>query len=145
VRTVPDARHIREWIDSGTSFLAGMEKYSGFQTVRPTTHAVVVGGGFIGLEMAENLTRRGFDVTVIEMADQVLAPLDPEYGALVGDFLEQHGVHVVVVDDGVASFERCEDGTLTVTTRSGSSYPAAIARATRTSSRSVTPSRCGTT
>ena len=43
--------------------------------------AVVVGGGFIGLEMAENLTHRGFDVTVVEMADQVLAPLDPEYGA----------------------------------------------------------------
>ena len=57
--------------------------------------AVVVGGGFIGLEMAENLVHRGFDVTVIEMADQVLAPLDPEYGRLVADFLELHGVHVV--------------------------------------------------
>ena len=81
VRTVPDARRIREWIERGTSFLAGMERYSGFQTVRPARHAVVVGGGFIGLETAENLVHRGFDVTVVELADQVLAPLDVEYGA----------------------------------------------------------------
>jgi NADPH-dependent 2,4-dienoyl-CoA reductase/sulfur reductase-like enzyme/rhodanese-related sulfurtransferase len=126
VRTVPDAREIREWIERGTSFLAGMEKYSGFQTVRPPMHAVVVGGGFIGLEMAENLVRRGFDVTVLEMADQVLVPLDPEYGRLVGDFLERHGVHIVV-NDGVAGFAQAEDGSLTVSTQSGKTYPADIA------------------
>jgi NADPH-dependent 2,4-dienoyl-CoA reductase/sulfur reductase-like enzyme/rhodanese-related sulfurtransferase len=123
VRTVPDARQIREWIERGTSFLAGMEKYSGFQTVRPTKHAVVVGGGFIGLETAENLVHRGFDVTVIEMADQVLTPLDREYGNLVMDFLEAHGVHVVL-GDGVAAFTQGDDGALTVSTQSGSSYPA---------------------
>jgi NADPH-dependent 2,4-dienoyl-CoA reductase/sulfur reductase-like enzyme/rhodanese-related sulfurtransferase len=123
VRTVPDAREIRSWIERGTSFLAGMEKYSGFQTVRPPMRAVVVGGGFIGLEMAENLTHRGFDVTVIEMADQVLGPLDHEYGRLVGDFLEMHGVHVVV-GDGVAGFATGEDETIVVSTQSGSSYPA---------------------
>jgi NADPH-dependent 2,4-dienoyl-CoA reductase/sulfur reductase-like enzyme/rhodanese-related sulfurtransferase len=122
VRTVPDARQIREWIERGTSFLAGMEKYSGYQTVRPQRHAVVVGGGFIGLEMAENLVHRGFDVTVIEAADQVLAPLDTEYGALVKDFLEMHGVSVVL-QDGVDSFTQAEDGSLVVTTRSGSTYP----------------------
>ena len=55
VRTVPDAREIREWIEKGSPFLAGMNRYSGFQTVRPKTRAVVVGGGFIGLEMVENL------------------------------------------------------------------------------------------
>jgi NADPH-dependent 2,4-dienoyl-CoA reductase/sulfur reductase-like enzyme/rhodanese-related sulfurtransferase len=120
---VPDAREIRSWIERGTSFLAGMEKYSGFQTVRPPMRAVVVGGGFIGLEMAENLTHRGFDVTVIEMADQVLGPLDHEYGRLVAEFLELHGVHVVV-GDGVAGFAPGEDETLVVSTQSGSSYPA---------------------
>ncbi len=123
VRTVPDAREIRQWIERGTSFLTGMEKYSGFQTVRPQRHAVVVGGGFIGLEMAENLTQRGFDVTVIELAEQVLTPLDAEYGALVADFLEQHGVHVVT-GDGVASFEQADDDSLKVTTASGAVYPA---------------------
>ena len=118
VRTVPDARQIREWIERGTSFLAGMEKYSGFQTVRPPMRAVVVGGGFIGLEMAENLVHRGFDVTVIEMADQVLGPLDREYGQLVADFLGLHGVHVVV-GDGVAGFAPTEDESLEVSTQSG--------------------------
>jgi NADPH-dependent 2,4-dienoyl-CoA reductase/sulfur reductase-like enzyme/rhodanese-related sulfurtransferase len=123
VRTVPDAREIREWIERGTSFLAGMGKYSGFQIARPPMRAVVVGGGFIGLEMAENLVERGFEVTVVELADQVLAPLDREYGRIVEDFLERHGVHVAL-DDGVAGFERSEDGSLEVSTQSGKSYPA---------------------
>jgi NADPH-dependent 2,4-dienoyl-CoA reductase/sulfur reductase-like enzyme/rhodanese-related sulfurtransferase len=123
VRTVPDARGIREWIERGTSFLAGMERYSGFQTVRPPMHAVVIGGGFIGLEMAENLHRRGFEVTVVEMLDQVLAPLDAEYGRIVKDFLELHGVHVAL-DDAVDRFEQREDDSLAVWTRSGASYPA---------------------
>ncbi len=123
VRTVPDAREIREWIERGTSFLVGMEKYSGFQTVRPKRHAVVVGAGFIGLEMAENLVHRGFDVTVVEIADQVLTPLDREYGRIVEDFLGLHGVHVVL-NDGVAGFEQSENDSLRVLTQSGKSYPA---------------------
>jgi NADPH-dependent 2,4-dienoyl-CoA reductase/sulfur reductase-like enzyme/rhodanese-related sulfurtransferase len=125
VRTVPDAREIREWIERGTSFLAGMGKYSGFQIARLPIRAVVVGGGFIGLEMAENLVHRGFDVTVVELADQVLAPLDPEYGHIVAAFLERHGVHVAL-GDGVAGFEQSEDGSLEVSTRAGKSYPADV-------------------
>jgi NADPH-dependent 2,4-dienoyl-CoA reductase/sulfur reductase-like enzyme/rhodanese-related sulfurtransferase len=123
VRTVPDAREIREWIERGTSFLAGMEKYAGFQTVRAKKRAVVVGAGFIGLEMAENLVHRGFEVTVVEMADQVLAPLDREYGQIVGAFLERHGVHVAL-NDGVAGFEQSESGALQVSTQSDKRYPA---------------------
>ncbi len=123
VRTVPDAREIREWIGQGTSFLAGMEKYSGFQTMRPPRRAVVVGAGFIGLEMAENLANRGFEVTVVELADQVLAPLDPEYARVVEQFLELHGVHVMLAD-GVAGFEQSDDGKLTVSTQSGRRHPA---------------------
>ena len=79
VRTVPDARAIREWVERGNPFLAGMYKYSGFQAVKPKTRAVVVGGGFIGLEMAENLIHRGFEVTLLQKPDQVLTPLDPEH------------------------------------------------------------------
>ena len=81
VRTVPDARAIREWIERGSEFLSGMHKYSGFQTLRPKTRAVVIGGGFIGLETAENLVHRGFDVTLVEMGTQLLGPLDVEHGA----------------------------------------------------------------
>jgi NADPH-dependent 2,4-dienoyl-CoA reductase/sulfur reductase-like enzyme/rhodanese-related sulfurtransferase len=57
-------------------------------------HAVVIGAGFIGLEMAENLARKGIDVTVVEATPQVLPPLDPELAILVADELVAHGVHV---------------------------------------------------
>ena len=83
VRTVPDARTIREWIEKGTTFLAGMFNYSGIQLVKPVTRAVVVGGGFIGLETAENLVHLGFNVTLIQKPDHVLSPLDPEIACLV--------------------------------------------------------------
>lgn len=56
--------------------------------------AVVVGAGFIGLEVAENLVEMGIDVTVVEAADQVLTPLDPELAILVEDELVAHGVRV---------------------------------------------------
>ena len=127
VRTVPDARTIKQWIARGTTFLTGMDSYSGWQTVRPKKHAVVVGGGFIGLETAENLAHVGFDVTVIEMADQVLLPLDPEFGRAAADRLEQNGVHVVL-GDGVAGFESAGEDreALVVSTRSGAQYPADV-------------------
>jgi len=125
VRTVPDARAIRDWIEKGTTFLAGMERYSGFQTVRPPKRAVVVGGGFIGLEMAENLVHRGFDVTVLEMGSHVLAPLDLEFGRLVGDFLRRHGVEVVT-DDAVRSFAPGPEESVVVTAASGATYDADI-------------------
>ena len=83
VRTVPDARAINEWIEKGNPFLAGIYNYSGFQAVRPTTRAVVVGGGFIGLETAENLIHRGFEVTLLQNSDHVLTPLDPENSSIV--------------------------------------------------------------
>ncbi|MGB2570945.1 FAD-dependent oxidoreductase [Micromonospora citrea] len=62
---------------------------------RPAT-AVVVGGGFIGLETAENLHRRGLRVTVVELDSQVLAPIDPELAALVHTELRRHGVGLVL-------------------------------------------------
>ena len=124
LRTVPDARAIREWIERGSEFLAGMYRYSGFQTVRPKTRAVVVGGGFIGVETAENLIHRGFEVTLVEMADQVLAPLDTEMARVVEGHLERHGVKLAL-NDGVAAFEKA-DGALKVTTRSGKAYPADV-------------------
>jgi len=69
VRTVPDVRTIREWIEKGTLFLAGMYNYSGIQFIKPARRAVVIGGGFIGLETAENLIHAGFEVTLVEMLD----------------------------------------------------------------------------
>ena len=125
VRTVPDARTIREWIEQGSPFLAGMDRYSGFQTVRPKTRAVVVGGGFIGLEMVENLVHRGFEVTLVEMLDQVLPPVDQEHARVVEAYLEKHGIRVVL-DDGVAGFKEAASGGIDVETQSGKTYPADI-------------------
>lgn len=59
-----------------------------------TATAVVIGAGFIGLEVAENLVDRGLAVTVVEAAPQVLAPLDPELAILIEDELVAHGVTV---------------------------------------------------
>src|ERR1019366_3086261 len=61
--------------------------------IAPAT-AVVIGAGFIGLEMAENLVGLGIDVTIVEATPQVLPPLDPELAILVSDELVAHGVHV---------------------------------------------------
>ena len=125
VRTVPDAREIRQWLERGTPFLAGMSRYSGIQIVRSKTRAVVVGGGFIGLEMGENLVHRGFDVTLLELSDQILSPLDREMARVVEGYLEQHGVNVVL-NDGAAEFRRSPVGALEVHTQSGAMHPADI-------------------
>jgi NADPH-dependent 2,4-dienoyl-CoA reductase/sulfur reductase-like enzyme len=63
VRTVPDAKVIREWIDRGLSDLTEEHTSTGFQPLDKAKRAVVVGGGYIGLEMAENLAHRGSEVT----------------------------------------------------------------------------------
>lgn len=102
-----------------------MCNYSGIQLVKPTRHAVVVGGGFIGLETAENLIHLGFDVTLVEMLDQVLTPLDAELAGLVGEHLKQHGMHLAL-GDGVAAFRQLEGGALEVETQAGKVYPADI-------------------
>ncbi len=123
VRTVPDAREICEWIEKGNPFLAGIHRYSGFQTLRPKPRAVVIGGGFIGLEMIENLVHRGFDVTLVEMLDQVLPPIDKEHAQVVESYLKNNGVHLALAD-GVAGFKQAANGVIDVETQSGKTYPA---------------------
>lgn len=123
VRTVPDAREICEWIEKGNPFLAGIHRYSGFQTLRPKPRAVVIGGGFIGLEMIENLVHLGFDVTLVEMLDQVLPPIDKEHAQVVESYLKNNGVHLALAD-GVAGFKQAANGVIDVETQSGKIYPA---------------------
>jgi len=100
LRTIPDSALIRAWIEE-----------------REARHAVVVGAGFIGLEMAENLVRRGLAVTMIELAEQVMPPLDPEMARPVEDRLRERGVDLRL-GDGVAGFEQRAGG-LRVTTGAG--------------------------
>ena len=125
VRTVPDARTIREWVEHGTDFLSGMYNYSGIQMAKPARRAVVVGGGFIGLETAENLVHIGFDVTLIQKPDHVLSPLDPEIACLVQSHIKRHGVHVAA-NDGVIGFKQLDGGAIEVQTSLGKTYPADI-------------------
>ncbi len=108
VRTVPDARQIRKWI-------------AGRRAADRQMRAVVVGGGFIGLEMAENLVHLGIEVTLVEMLDQVLPPVDKEFARLVEERLEQNGVRLAL-GDGVAAFEQAENGAINVRTKSGKSH-----------------------
>ena len=76
LRTVEDVERIVAWVSQ-----------------KPST-AVVIGGGFIGLEIAENLVHRGIATSVIEAADQVLAPLDPEMATLVANELSRNAVNL---------------------------------------------------
>jgi NADPH-dependent 2,4-dienoyl-CoA reductase/sulfur reductase-like enzyme/rhodanese-related sulfurtransferase len=126
VRTVPDARSMREWLDrKERADRSGLDNYTGFQTVTKPRRAVVVGGGFIGLEMVENLVHRGLEVTLIEKLNQVMPPLDHEMARLVERYLIKHGVHLEL-NDGVAGFQQSADGSLEVLTTSGKSHPADI-------------------
>jgi NADPH-dependent 2,4-dienoyl-CoA reductase/sulfur reductase-like enzyme/rhodanese-related sulfurtransferase len=84
---------------------------------------VVIGGGFIGLETAENLIHLGFDVTLIQKLPQVLGPLDPEVARLVEEHVKRNGVRVVL-NDGAAGFAQLDGGAIEVTTQSGQTYPA---------------------
>jgi NADPH-dependent 2,4-dienoyl-CoA reductase/sulfur reductase-like enzyme/rhodanese-related sulfurtransferase len=106
LRTVPDSRDIRHWIDE-----------------KKTRKAVVVGGGFIGLEMAENLVHRGIAVTIVELASQVMPPLDPEMAEYAKQRLESRGVTLALAD-AVSEFGQGNNGGLSVHTKSGKTYEA---------------------
>lgn len=87
--------------------------------------ALVVGAGFIGLEMAENLVRRGVSTTVLELADQILPPWDREMTADAAAHLRERGV-CLLLGDAVATFAAHPDGGLVATTKAGASLAADI-------------------
>ncbi|HNY65138.1 MAG TPA: FAD-dependent oxidoreductase [Deltaproteobacteria bacterium] len=88
---------------------------------RKPSSAVVAGGGFIGVEMAENLVHRGLKVTILEKLDQVMPPLDPEMAALVHRELRRNGVSLEL-GNGLKAVEGDGDG-LEVTTEKGTVLP----------------------
>lgn len=79
--------------------------------------AVIIGAGFIGLEMAENLQEAGAEVAVVEMANQVMAPIDYSMASLVHEHLLQKGVRLYL-EKAVEAFER-KNGELEVIFKSG--------------------------
>ena len=87
---------------------------------RGVSTVTIIGGGFIGLELTENLVKRGLKVTLIEATDQVMAPLDPEMVEPVQRRIRKHGVNLVLGRSVV------EIGASTVTLDDGTSVPADI-------------------
>ncbi len=100
LRNIPDTDNIKAFVDN-----------------RNPEAVVVVGGGFIGLEMAENLAHRGIKVTVIELADQVMTTLDADMASMIHAYLIEKGVDLEL-GNGVTEFIK-EGGRLSVKTTSG--------------------------
>ncbi len=107
--TVPDTDKLKSRVRDG-----GVER------------AVVVGGGFIGLEVAENLRHLGIEVTIVEMLDQVMAPLDYEMAKPLHENIEKNGVKLCL-DDGVSAFSQTDDGGVRVELKSGKVIEAELA------------------
>ena len=98
------------------------DSIKGFLDEKKPQSAVVVGGGFIGLEMAENLHAAGLKVDIVEALDQVMAPLDYSMAAIVHNHIRSKGCGLHL-KDGVKAFEPESDKT-TVVLQSGKRIPA---------------------
>ena len=103
----------------------GFDTYTGFRTVVPARRAVVVGGGFIGLEMAENLAHLGLDVTLIQRGPQLMGPMDPEMARYVERHVTRNGVKVML-ERQVTAIRQASGSSLEVLTESGEAIPADI-------------------
>lgn len=87
LRNIPDTLKIKHYID----------------TEKPES-AVVIGGGYIGVEMAENLAKAGLDVSIVELADHLIAPLDFDMAADVHRYIKEKGIKLFL-NNGVTAFE----------------------------------------
>lgn len=96
LRTVEDTLRIRRFVEE-----------------KQPRSAVLAGGGFIGLEMAENLRELGVEVTIVQRADQVLPPLDYDMAAQIHTLLRSHGVHLKL-GSAVAGFESSGEQVVTL-------------------------------
>ncbi|MGB7567138.1 MAG: CoA-disulfide reductase [Chitinivibrionales bacterium] len=105
LRNIPDTDHIRAYVDK-----------------KLARRAAVIGGGFIGLEMAENLRHRGLEVTLVEMLDQVFTPADKEMASVLHQHLIMNGVRLVL-GNGVKEILPTGDTTAEVLLNSGERIP----------------------
>ncbi len=106
VRGIPDADRIQEILKR-----------------RKAQQAAIIGGGFIGLEMAENLRRRGLSVTIIEMLDHIFSPADKEMAFILEKHLAKNGVHCIL-GDGVQEILPSNDQSAILILKSGRRVPA---------------------
>ena len=101
LRTIPDSRKIKAWIEQ-----------------RKVKRAVVIGGGYIGMEMTENLVNLGLAVTIVEMQPHVMPLLDPEMVSPIHAELVKHGV-TLRLNETVTGFEQKKDGSILARLKSG--------------------------
>ncbi|MDY5050007.1 MAG: CoA-disulfide reductase [Candidatus Mucispirillum faecigallinarum] len=100
LRNIPDTYRIKDYIDNASP-----------------KNAVVIGGGYIGVEMAENLRNAGLDITIIEMQNQVIAPLDYDMACIIHNELERNGV-TLKLETALEKIEE-NDSSLKVITNKG--------------------------
>jgi CoA-disulfide reductase len=86
LRSIPDTDKIKSYVET-----------------RKPNRATVIGGGFIGIEMAENLFDLGIQVTIVEMSNQIMAPIDFEMAAILHSHLREKGINLIL-EDGVSEF-----------------------------------------
>ena len=108
-------------IDSENIFtlwtMPDMDRIKAYMNEKQPKRAAVIGGGFIGLEMAENLHKAGLHVSVIEMLDQVMAPIDKDMANLVHENMKMNKVDLIL-KDGVKEFNY-KDGVTEIELQSG--------------------------
>ena len=100
LRNIPDTDNIKAYVDK-----------KGINT------AIVIGGGYVGVEMAENLKERGLDVTIVEAAPHIMAPFDTDIVLTVEKEILDNGVEIIL-NDGVKAFKDNEDS-VEITLNSG--------------------------
>jgi len=108
LRTIPDSRQIKAWIEQ-----------------RKAKRAVVVGGGYIGMEMTENLVNLGLAVTIVEMQPHAMPLLDSEMVSPIHAELVKHGV-TLRLNETVTGFEQNKDGSILAGLKSGQTEKADI-------------------
>jgi NADPH-dependent 2,4-dienoyl-CoA reductase/sulfur reductase-like enzyme len=110
--------HGVQTLDDGTALIDRLKK-------EDPKRAVIVGGGYIGIEMAEAMILRGLDVTVIDKASEPMSTLDTDLGRQVHEAMEEMGI-VVETDTPVEEFETGHDGSVQAVAAGGRAYPADI-------------------
>ncbi|MFJ2418526.1 FAD-dependent oxidoreductase [Streptomyces brevispora] len=110
--------HGVQTLDDGQALLDSLDRATG-------RRAVVVGAGYIGVEMAEAMLKRGFEVTVLNRGEQPMATLDPDMGRLVHDAMDGLGI-TTVNRSGVTAIRTGPDGRVCAVETAGASYPADV-------------------
>lgn len=118
--------HGVQTLDDGQALLDALDRAAAIRTEGPEgRRAVVVGAGYIGVEMAEAMLKRGFEVTVLNRGEQPMATLDPDMGRLVHDAMDGLGI-TTVNGAGVTAIRTGADGRVSAVETADASYPADV-------------------